>query len=186
MLVHVKSLQLCPTLCDPWTVACQAPLSFSQARILEWVDISSSKGSSWPRNETCLSCIGMWVIYHSATYEALSGVRVGICRLVFFPKQKWHKFASKVEDWILFPVRAFWLHLTYWFWQNEISNLYQNDTSFLTMLENKGRNKHWKKELGKVQYVFWFIKNLWFQNWLNLLSIDLFQVWQRPAGKCHF
>ena len=27
-----------------------------QARILEWVAISSSKGSSWPRNRTCVSC----------------------------------------------------------------------------------------------------------------------------------
>ena len=34
----------------PWTVAHQAPLSldFFQARILEWVAISSSKGSSLP------------------------------------------------------------------------------------------------------------------------------------------
>ena len=28
-----------------------------QARILEWVDISSSKGSSWPRDWTRVSCI---------------------------------------------------------------------------------------------------------------------------------
>ena len=34
----------------PWTVACQAPLSI--ARILEWVAISSSKGSSQPRDQT--------------------------------------------------------------------------------------------------------------------------------------
>ena len=38
----------------PWTVACQAPLSmeFFQARILEWVAISSSRGSSWPKDRT--------------------------------------------------------------------------------------------------------------------------------------
>ena len=28
-----------------------------QARILEWVAISYSKGSSWPRNWTCVSCV---------------------------------------------------------------------------------------------------------------------------------
>ena len=35
----------CLTLCDPWTVALQAPLSmeFFQARILEWVAISYSR-----------------------------------------------------------------------------------------------------------------------------------------------
>ena len=38
----------------PWTVAHQAPLSMGilQARILEWVAISFSKGSSWPRDRT--------------------------------------------------------------------------------------------------------------------------------------
>ena len=56
----------------PWTVACQAPLSIgiSQARILEWVAISFSRGSSWPRNWACVSCVGRWILYHWATREA--------------------------------------------------------------------------------------------------------------------
>ena len=39
----------------PQTVARQAPLSmgFFQVRILEWVAISLSRGSSWPRDWTC-------------------------------------------------------------------------------------------------------------------------------------
>ena len=39
----------CPALLTPWTAACQAPLSmgFFQARILEWVAISFSRGSSY-------------------------------------------------------------------------------------------------------------------------------------------
>ena len=44
-----------------------------QARILEWVAISSSKGSSWHRDWTrtsCVSCVGRWVLYHRATWEA--------------------------------------------------------------------------------------------------------------------
>ena len=37
-----------------WTVACQAPLSMEilQARILEWVAMLSSRGSSQPRDRT--------------------------------------------------------------------------------------------------------------------------------------
>ena len=38
-----------------------------QVRILEWVAISLSKGSSPPRDQThvsCVSCIGSWVPYH--------------------------------------------------------------------------------------------------------------------------
>ena len=38
-----------------------------QARIREWIAIPSSRGSSWPRDRTCISyvsCIGRWVLYH--------------------------------------------------------------------------------------------------------------------------
>ena len=41
----------------------------SQARILEWVAISYSRGSSWPRAQTggsCASCIGRQILYHWA------------------------------------------------------------------------------------------------------------------------
>ena len=43
----------------PWNVALQASLSMGilQARILEWVAMSSSRGSSQPREETQVSCI---------------------------------------------------------------------------------------------------------------------------------
>ena len=52
--------QSCPTLCDP--VDCSLP-RFSvhgilQARILEWVTISFSRGSSWPRDRTRVSRVG--------------------------------------------------------------------------------------------------------------------------------
>ena len=46
-----------------------------QARKLEWVAISSSRGSSWPRDWThisCISCIGRWILYRWATWESLS------------------------------------------------------------------------------------------------------------------
>ena len=58
--------KLCPTLVTPWTVAHQALLSmgFFQARILEWIAISSSNGNSQPRDRTCVSCTGMCVLYH--------------------------------------------------------------------------------------------------------------------------
>ena len=41
----------------------------SQARILEWAAISFSKASSPPRDWTCISCIGRWVLYCWATWE---------------------------------------------------------------------------------------------------------------------
>ena len=67
--VPVKSLQSCPTVCDP--MDCSLPGSavhgILQAKILEWVAISFSRGSSQPRNWThvsCTSCIGWSVLYH--------------------------------------------------------------------------------------------------------------------------
>ena len=41
-----------------WTVACRCPLSigFLQTRILEWVAMPSSRGSSQPRSQTHVSC----------------------------------------------------------------------------------------------------------------------------------
>ena len=44
-----------------------------QVRLLEWVAISSSRGSSWPRDWTCvscISCIARQILYHCATWEA--------------------------------------------------------------------------------------------------------------------
>ena len=42
----------------PWTVAHQAPLSMEifRQRILEWIAISFSRGSSWARNWNHISC----------------------------------------------------------------------------------------------------------------------------------
>ena len=56
---EMKVTQLCLTLCDP--VESSLPGSFVhgilQARILEWVAIPFSKGSSWPRDWTHVSCL---------------------------------------------------------------------------------------------------------------------------------
>ena len=66
---RAKLLQSCPTLCDP--TDCSPP-GFSvhgilQARILEWVAVPSSRRSSRPRDQTCvsyISCISRQVLYH--------------------------------------------------------------------------------------------------------------------------
>ena len=59
--------QLCPTLCDP--MDCYPPGSsvrwIFQARILAWVAISSSRGSSWVKDQNCISyvpCIGRSIV----------------------------------------------------------------------------------------------------------------------------
>ena len=56
-------LLLCQTPCDPMDYTVHGIL---QARILEWVDFPFSRGSSWPRDRTWVSCIAgrfftLWV-----------------------------------------------------------------------------------------------------------------------------
>ena len=41
-----------------------------QARIREWVAISFSRGSSQPRDWTCVFGIGRWILYHGTTWKA--------------------------------------------------------------------------------------------------------------------
>ena len=59
MVCEVLVAQLCPTLCDP--MDCSPPGSsvhgILQARILEWVAIPFSRGSSQPKDRTQVSCI---------------------------------------------------------------------------------------------------------------------------------
>ena len=64
---------LCLTLCNPMNYS--PPLStvhgISQARTLEWIDISSSWSSSRSRDRTHISCTDKQILYHWATREAL-------------------------------------------------------------------------------------------------------------------
>ena len=63
-----------PTLCNPTTEACQVPVrGIFQAWTLKQVAISYFRGSSWPRDQTCISCtscIGSCLLYHCTTWEA--------------------------------------------------------------------------------------------------------------------
>ena len=74
--------QSCPTLCNP--MDCSLP-GFSlhgilQARVLEWVAISFSRGSSRPRDRTRVSCIPgnnyLHYLHHSLKVKLLSRIRL--------------------------------------------------------------------------------------------------------------
>ena len=67
--VHTQLLS-CVWLCNP--IDCSPPDSsvheISQAGILERVAISSSRGSTWAEDQTCISCIGRQILYHYISY----------------------------------------------------------------------------------------------------------------------
>ena len=65
----------CLTLCNPMDYSPwgSSVHGISQARTLEWVAISFSRGSSWSRDWTCISCIsfiGRQILNHCDTWEA--------------------------------------------------------------------------------------------------------------------
>ena len=68
-----KSLQLCPTLCDP--IDSSPPGSpvpgILQARVLEWVAISSSNAWKWKVKEKLLSCVRLVATPWTAAHQAL-------------------------------------------------------------------------------------------------------------------
>ena len=60
--MHAKSLQSCLTLCNP--MHCSPPGSsvhgILQAIVLKWVVVYSSRGSSWPRDQTHICCLFLY------------------------------------------------------------------------------------------------------------------------------
>ena len=76
--VYICSVaQSCPTLCNPmdYSLPGSSGHGILQARILEWVVISSPWGSSQPRDWTlvsCIFCVGRWVLYHWAIWDSQS------------------------------------------------------------------------------------------------------------------
>ena len=67
MLKEVLVTQLCPTLCDPMSIH-----GILQARILEWVAISFTRGSSPPRDQTWVSHIEGRLFYQLSHQGSLN------------------------------------------------------------------------------------------------------------------
>ena len=89
--------QSCPILCDPMdcNLTGSSIHGIFLARILEWVAMPFSRGSSRPRGRTHIPCIGKWFLNHWTTRE--------VPRLLFkrmIPTQQ----GSKVSGTILMPL----------------------------------------------------------------------------------
>ena len=83
----VKFLSCVQLFASPWTVAYQASSvhGIFRARILEWGAISYFRGSSQPRDQTCVSrvsCINRQILYHQLHLKSLSFSKPISCLLV--------------------------------------------------------------------------------------------------------
>ena len=68
--------KLCLNLCNPmdYSLPGSSVHGIFQARILQWVAISNSRGSSQPKDWThvsCVSCIDRQILFHCTTWEAV-------------------------------------------------------------------------------------------------------------------
>ena len=116
-ILSVKSLQLYLTLCDPRYCSPQGSSihGILQARILEWVAVSSSRASSWPRIKpvslmspafaggfftTSAAWEAPYFKLHHITKSAISGclllLTLELC-ICFKMKEKKHFYASKIK-----------------------------------------------------------------------------------------
>ena len=98
--VKVLAAQLCLNLCD--TMDCSPPgcsvHGILQARILEWVAIPFSRESSWPKDQTWVSCIAGRLFTVWATREIHT---MEYCRenpIDLQPQEGWHfAFCSNMD-----------------------------------------------------------------------------------------
>ena len=90
----VVSDSLWPHGLSPTRLLCHG---ISQARILECVAVSYSRGSSWIRDGTHVSCISRWILYHWATREC-QWLMLGHVRL-FFCCVSWGDLSSLTREW---------------------------------------------------------------------------------------
>ena len=60
-VIAVLVAKSCQLFCD--CMDCSPP-GISRARILEWLALYFSRGSSQPKDQTCISFISKWILYH--------------------------------------------------------------------------------------------------------------------------
>ena len=104
LVVVIMKLVLCSvqsrlTFCNPMgcSLTGSSVHGTLQLRILEWVAISFSRGSSQssdPIHVSCISCIDKWVLYHCSTWEASYANGTHYC---FIQNMWFHRVHTKFE-----------------------------------------------------------------------------------------
>ena len=100
--VCVLIAQLCPTLCD--SMDCNPPGSsvdgISQARTLEWVAISFSRGSFWSRDQTCnVSLIAKLILSSTCSFFKVNVVSLSQECFEHYIIMQFSLYYIKVKEW---------------------------------------------------------------------------------------
>ena len=132
-----KSLQSCPTLCDPIDGSPPGPAvpGILQARTLEWVAISSSNAWKWKVKSKSLSRVRLFATPWTAAYQAppsmgfsrqeyWSGVpspspnysvRTYLCTFSFIPLIYVYPYVVTTLSWFLSLFSKFWIQIVFIF-----------------------------------------------------------------------
>ena len=105
--MHAKTLQSCLTLCDPmdYSLPVSSFHGILQTRIPEWVAISFSRGSSWPRDNTHVSYVSS--VHGILQTRVLEGVARSSSRGPSQPRDWTHiSYVSCTDTWVLYH----WCH----------------------------------------------------------------------------
>ena len=137
---------------------CSSVHGILQAKILEWVAISSSRGSSWPRDQThvsCVSCIGRWILYPWVTGEAT----------LPFTSHKHRWVMMRTWAWAVFPVWTSFLN----------SGLFYQTTYLMSLLKcliNISNSPCPRQNYGSALLQVCSLHNLPHFHWWELHSVS--------------
>ena len=171
MLCYAKSLQSCPTLCDPIDGSPSGSLvpGILQARTLEWVAISFSNAWKWKVNVKSLSCIQLLATPWTAAYQA--SLSMG------FSRQEYWSGVTLPSPWrtLKFQQSLTTIHVysPYWPWMFLITCL-KYFCFFISL-----NNLFWIQEILLLSFNFLtcFITDLITTNylyWMFILTSDIF------------
>ena len=138
MLCYAKSLQSCPTLCDPidGSPPGSPVLGILQARILEWVAISFSSAWKWKVKVKSVSRVGLLAIPWTTAYQAPPSMG-------FSRQEYWSGVPLPSPNLKLLIINSsFWLAETDFLWVNLTNGMYveQDESQMKThMIKKVGR-----------------------------------------------
>ena len=121
----------------------------SQARILEWVAISSSRGFSQLRDQTHIPCVGRWALYHCATWGCIQ-VSQKACQVVWYS----HLFKNFPQFVVINTVKSFGVvnksEIDFLIYKAEV------DVFYGILLLSWWSKRYW-------QFALWFLCLFWIQ-----------------------
>ena len=161
--MHAKSLHMCPTICNPMTIACQASLSMGFSRQEYWSGLSAtpSQGDlSDPgiKPASHVSCIGRSVLYHQCPGKPL-------------PWYNSHLYSYYIVESILFQGNKTFLPET------GCTKVHQEDVPITLIFLNQDMKSPCRGEMMSL----WIARSS--ENFPGSLSPQGPQIYHKPTGQ---